>query len=74
MVKNKILIINSNYYPEISNNLLKGVKLVLKKNKKNFSHVLVPGAFEIPVILNKYKKDRIQQSIMPLIHFNISSY
>ena len=59
MVKNKILIINSNYYPEISDNLLKGVKLVLKKHKKKFYHVVVPGAFEIPVILNKYKKDFI---------------
>ena len=49
----KILIINSNYYKDVSNNLLLNAKkkLILK----NFSAYIVnvPGIFEIPFVIRK---------------------
>ena len=52
----KILIINADYYPEISENLLNGSSHVLKESNIEFEVIHVPGALEIPVILEKYKK------------------
>ena len=56
----KICIIVSNFYPKISELLIKGTLLELKKNKiSNFHIIKVPGTFEIPVVIsnliNKYK-------------------
>jgi 6,7-dimethyl-8-ribityllumazine synthase len=49
----KILIINSNYYKDVSNNLLFNAKKNL--NLKNFSVYIVnvPGIFEIPFVIRK---------------------
>lgn len=55
-MKNKILIINSIYYREISENLLKGSKKVLNDKNIQSKIIEVPGALEIPVVLEKYKK------------------
>ena len=44
----KILIVNSNYYNEISNNLVNNVKKKLLKTKCLISKIDVPGVFEIP--------------------------
>tara|TARA_B100000242_G_C42914484_1_gene423988 strand:- start:406 stop:828 length:423 start_codon:yes stop_codon:yes gene_type:complete len=55
-MKKKILIINADYYPEISENLLNGSSHVLKESNIEFEVIHVPGALEIPVILEKYKK------------------
>jgi len=53
-MKKKICIILSNYYPEISNNLLLGSMKILKKNKiKNYKKIVVPGIFEIPVVISR---------------------
>ena len=52
----KILIINANYYKDISDNLLKGAFSVLKKNKINTSLVYAPGVFEIPFTIKKFVK------------------
>ncbi len=53
-MKNKICIILSNYYPKISNDLLRGAINVLKKTKNNkFNIILSPGVFEIPVIISR---------------------
>jgi len=49
----KILIINSNYYKTISNNLVKGVKKKLANSKSSLSIVNVPGVFEIPISIRK---------------------
>ena len=50
----KICIIVSNYYKNISNNLLKGSLTELKKNGyKNINIKFVSGAFEIPNIISK---------------------
>tara|TARA_A100001388_G_scaffold251234_1_gene212969 strand:+ start:283 stop:705 length:423 start_codon:yes stop_codon:yes gene_type:complete len=55
-MKKKILIINADYYPEISENLLNGSSRVLKELNIEFEVIHVPGALEIPVILEMYKK------------------
>ena len=49
----KILIINANYYNDITRNLVFAAKKVLKKNKIKTSIITVPGVFEIPIILKK---------------------
>ena len=53
----KILIINADYYPEISENLLNSSSRVLKESNVEFEVINVPGALEIPVILEKYKNN-----------------
>jgi len=53
----KICIIVSEYYKEISNNLLKGSIIELKKNGyKNIKVKFVSGVFEIPNIIAKNLK------------------
>jgi 6,7-dimethyl-8-ribityllumazine synthase len=53
----KILIVNSNYYQSISNNLLENSKNKLIYFKSSISVITVPGIFEIPfVIRNNIKK------------------
>ncbi len=47
----KILIISSNYYPQISNKLETGAKK--KLSNYNVKLIRVPGVFEIPVIIAK---------------------
>ncbi len=49
----KILIINANYYDEITIKLLKETKKILKKNKINLSIKYVTGVFEIPIAIRK---------------------
>ena len=53
--KKKILIISSNFYQEISQNLLEGALEVLKKNKFNYELVEIDGSLEIPFFLEKNK-------------------
>ena len=52
----KILIITSNYYQEVSSNLVKGASDYLQKLNITNEVLKVPGAFEIPFVLNR-KKD-----------------
>ena len=50
----KILIVVSDYYKDISKNLLKGTVTELKKNGyKNIKIKTVSGSFEIPVTISK---------------------
>ena len=49
----KILILNSNYYKEISKNLLLGAKGKLTHNKFLVHKLDVPGVYEIPVAIKK---------------------
>ena len=49
----KILIVNSNYYKSISNNLLINSKKKLIYLKYSISKIDVPGVFEIPFVLRK---------------------
>ena len=52
-MKYKILIVSSNYYKDISKNLLRSTIESLKE-KVETKIIEVPGSFEIPVIISKY--------------------
>ena len=54
-MKNKVLIIQANYYKDISIALLKSAKNELK-NFAKINIVSVPGVFEIPVVISKNLK------------------
>ena len=50
----KICIVIANYYPKISKELFIGSSKTLKKNGiKNYKKILVPGIFEIPVVISR---------------------
>ena len=51
-MKKKYLIVNANYYQDISSGLLKNAKNLLPKNSK-IKIIHVPGVFEIPVTIAK---------------------
>ena len=48
-MKNKICIVQANYYPDISSQMIKGVEKLIS----NYSLIEVPGVFEIPVVISK---------------------
>ena len=52
----KILIINANYYKDISKNLIKCAKETLHNYQFKTSIINVPGIYEIPITLIKYIK------------------
>ena len=52
-MKKKILIVASNYYKKITNKLILDTKNQLKKNNLSFSIKLIPGTFEIPVVISR---------------------
>tara|TARA_B100001093_G_C26276084_1_gene779031 strand:+ start:71 stop:505 length:435 start_codon:yes stop_codon:yes gene_type:complete len=52
----KILIVNANYYNDISTSLEKSARKILIKNKMKFNTIYVPGVFEIPITISKYLK------------------
>ena len=54
-MKKKILIVNANYYADISSALLKSAKKLISKNFKT-KIINVPGVFEIPVTISKNLK------------------
>tara|TARA_B100001964_G_C14051333_1_gene517162 strand:+ start:411 stop:818 length:408 start_codon:yes stop_codon:yes gene_type:complete len=55
-MENKILIVDSNYYPEVSVNLVQGALEYLNNHKIKSVVIKAPGAFEIPFLIN-IKKD-----------------
>tara|TARA_B100001093_G_scaffold418102_1_gene409242 strand:+ start:2254 stop:2682 length:429 start_codon:yes stop_codon:yes gene_type:complete len=52
----KILIVNANYYKNISSLLLKGANKILVNYKVKIEIINVPGVFEIPTTIRKYIK------------------
>ena len=54
-MKNKVLIIQANYYKDISTALLKSAMNELK-NFAKINIISVPGVFEIPVVISKNLK------------------
>ena len=54
-MKNKFLIVNANYYKDISFGLLQNAKKLIPKKYK-IKIVDVPGVFEIPVTISKNLK------------------
>ena len=61
--QNKILIIYSNFYTEISENLLDGATRFLKKENILYETLCVPGSLEIPFFL-KPNKDKFSGYII----------
>ena len=55
----KILIVSSNYYQEVSDNLIEGSTNYLKENNFEYEIVYSPGCFEIPFLINKYINDYV---------------
>tara|TARA_A100001011_G_scaffold245539_1_gene253506 strand:+ start:2708 stop:3103 length:396 start_codon:yes stop_codon:yes gene_type:complete len=55
-MKNKLLIVASDYYKEITKNLINGSLSKLKLKKKSVTVIKVPGTFEIPVLISKNLK------------------
>ena len=58
-MKKKICLVVANYYPKISNDLIKGASKILKsRGVKNYKIIKVPGVFEVPFAIvkniNKY--------------------
>ena len=53
----KVLIIFSDFYPEISANLINGAESYLKSNNFLFDKIRVDGSLEIPFLLHKFKND-----------------
>ena len=53
-MKKKICLVVANYYPEISNNLIRGASKILKlQGIKNYKIFKVPGVFELPLVISK---------------------
>ena len=53
-MKKKICIVIANYYPSISKDLMAGAVRILKKNGiKSYKKIIVPGIYEIPVVISK---------------------
>ena len=55
-MKKKILIVASNYYKQITKNLIEGAINNLKIKKKDIKIIKIPGTFEIPLIVSKNLK------------------
>ena len=54
-MKKSFLIVNANYYKDISQGLLKSAKNLIPKNFK-IKVINVPGVFEIPITISKNSK------------------
>ena len=52
-MKNKVLIVCSNYYDEVSSNLIKGASEELTINNIDFEVVHAPGCFEVPFLISQ---------------------
>ena len=52
-MKNKVLIVSSNYYDEVNSNLIKGATEELKINNIDFEVVHAPGCFEVPFLISQ---------------------
>ena len=52
-MENKILIVVSNYYKEISDNLIQGSTFCLQENNYDYDLIYAPGCFEIPFLIKK---------------------
>ncbi len=55
-MKKKFLIVASDYYKDITKNLISGSLKKLKSIKRNITIIKVPGTFEIPVVISKNLK------------------
>jgi len=56
-MNHKILIVASNYYKDVADNLILGSSNFLKENNYDFDIIDAPGCFEIPFLINKNIKN-----------------
>ena len=56
-MKDPILIVASNYYKEILDDLIKGATNFLDENEFSYKIVYAPGCFEIPFLINRNIND-----------------
>ena len=56
-MNDKILIVASNYYKNIIDNLILGSTNFLKENNYDFEIINAPGCFEIPFLIKKNIKN-----------------
>lgn len=56
-MKNKILIVVSNYYQQISDNLILGSKQYLNENNIEYEIISTSGCYEIPFVINRSIND-----------------
>ena len=68
----KILIINANYYKDITKNLENAAKKVLKNKNFQISLIKVPGVFETPIAIRKNIENKISIVILISIFLLIS--
>ena len=52
----KVLIVNANYYKDITNKLVNSSVKILKNNSLKTSLLIVPGVFEIPIAIKNINK------------------
>ena len=52
-MKKKLLIVASNYYKDLTKNLINGSLKKFNNIKKDITIIKVPGTFEIPVVISK---------------------
>ena len=52
-MKKKVLIIGANYYEDILKNLTSFAEKLLEEKKIKYKSIIVPGVFEIPVVISK---------------------
>ena len=52
-MKKKVLIIGANYYADILKNLTSFAEKLLEEKKIKYKSIIVPGVFEIPVVISK---------------------
>tara|TARA_Y100000768_G_scaffold257980_1_gene196156 strand:- start:355 stop:750 length:396 start_codon:yes stop_codon:yes gene_type:complete len=52
-MKKKFLIVASNYYKDLTKNLINGSLKKFNNIKKDITIIKVPGTFEIPVVISK---------------------
>ena len=56
-MNDRILIVASNYYKDVTDNLILGASNILKENNYDFDIINAPGCFEIPLLIKKNIKN-----------------
>ena len=66
MKKYKFLLVASNFYPEITLNLLKGAQIYLEKNGHKFDTTFTKGSLEIPTKISMKLSKRNYDAVVAI--------